>query len=69
MTALRNTASSTWIDRKDGSDLVSRLGDAARLVVNAMNAGLDAEHEYNKLTRHGVTPQHASAVVLKKLAR
>jgi hypothetical protein len=69
MTALRNTASSTWIDRKEGSDWAARIGDATRLVVDAMKAGLDAEYEYNKLTRHGVKPQDASATVLKRLGR
>lgn len=69
MSTLRNTASSTWIDRNEATDLMSRLGDAAKLVVTAMSAGLQAEYDYNKLTRHGVTPQAASATVLKTLVR
>lgn len=68
MTALRNTAP-TWIDRKDSTDWAHRIGEAAQIVLEAMNAGFDAEHEYNKLTRHGVKPQDAGAVVFKRFGR
>jgi hypothetical protein len=68
MTTRSNTAPA-WIDRNESSDWTNRIGEAARLVVDAMKAGYYAEYHYNNMTRHGMKPQQASAAVLKRLAR
>jgi hypothetical protein len=68
MTTRSNTASA-WIDRNESSDWTNRIGEAARLLVDAMKAGYDAEYHYNKMTRHGTKPEQAGAAVLKRLAR
>jgi hypothetical protein len=64
MTAYRNTASD-WFDNRAMPDWSKRIGNRVRAFVEAIETGINAAHDYRRLSGQ-VSPQDASRIVFEK---
>jgi hypothetical protein len=66
MTTQRTDAASVWLGQGETHDWFHKAGEAIRTVLDAMDAGRQAEYDYRQFANHGLQPPQASAAVFKK---
>ena len=66
MSTNRSNTASDWLGHADTPDWTNRVGQTVRTVLEAMDTGRTALHDYKMLAARGLAPQKATAKVFQK---